>query len=122
MTDLAVNRYRAPSLTVAARARRVVPSALVLLLVVGNGLAIVWLWYHGGNVTDVHSTADALTSIARVTGLLSAYLALVKVILLARLPALERATSFDPMSRWHRWNGHACIDLVVAHDVFSVWG
>jgi predicted ferric reductase len=23
---------------------------------------------------------------------------------------------------WHRWNGHACIDLVVAHVVLTVWG
>ena len=122
MTDLAVNRYRVLSLSVAARMRRNVPAALVLLLVVGNGLAIVWLWYHGGNVTDVHSTADALTSVARITGLLSAYLALVQVILLARLPALERAVGFDRLSRWHRWNGHVCIDLVIAHVVFSVWG
>jgi hypothetical protein len=44
MTDLAVNRYRAPALSVAARVRRIVPAALVLLLVVGNGLAIGWLW------------------------------------------------------------------------------
>lgn len=122
MTDLAVDRYSAPSVSVASRARRVVPAAVVSLLVVGNGIAIVWLWYHGGNVTKVHSTADALTSIARITGLLSAYLALVQVILLARLPALERAVGFDRLSRWHRWNGHVCIDLVVAHVVFSVWG
>ena len=122
MTDLAVNRYRAPSLSVAARLRRVLPATLVLVLVIGNGLAIVWLWYHGGNVTDVHTTADALTSVARITGLLSAYLALVQVILLARLPALERAVGFDRLSRWHRWNGHVCIDLVIAHVVFSVWG
>ena len=99
MTDLAVDRYRAPSLSVAALVRRVAPAALVLALVIGNGLAIVWLWYHGGNVADVHSTADALTSIARITGLLSAYLALVQVILLARLPALERAIGFDRLSR-----------------------
>ena len=23
---------------------------------------------------------------------------------------------------WHRWNGHACLYLVLAHVVFSVWG
>ena len=65
---------------------------------------------------------DVLTSIARITGLLSAYLALIQVVLLARLPALERLVGFDRLTVWHRWNGHACIDLVVAHVVFSVWG
>jgi predicted ferric reductase len=44
------------------------------------------------------------------------------VLLLARIPALERIVGFDRLTVWHRWNGHACIDLVVAHVVFTVWG
>ena len=70
----------------------------------------------------MEKTADLLTSLARLTGLLSAYLALIQVLLLARLPALERAIGFDRLSIWHRWNGHVCIDLVVVHVVLSVWG
>jgi Ferric reductase like transmembrane component len=76
---------------------------------------------HGGNL-DVHTSGEWLTSLARLTGLLSAYLALVQVLLLARIPALERAIGLDRLSVWHRWNGHACIDLVVAHVLLSVWG
>src|ERR1700742_4212308 len=87
-----------------------------------DGLAIAWLWWHGGNVVGVHRTADVFTSIGRLTGLESAYLALIQVVLLARIPALERAVGFDRLTRWHRWNGHACIDLVVLHVVFIVWG
>jgi predicted ferric reductase len=88
----------------------------------GNVVAIVWLWYHGGNVTAVHSTGELLTSIARITGLLGAYLALVQVLLLARLPALERRVGFDRLTVWHRWNGHACLYLILGHVVFSVLG
>jgi predicted ferric reductase len=91
-------------------------------VIVGNAGVITWLWVHGGNVTKVHTTGEALTSIARITGLWSAYLALIQVVLLARLPALERVVGFDRLSRWHRWNGHVTIDLVIAHVVFSVWG
>ena len=83
---------------------------------------IVWLWVHGGNLARVVDRRGASRASARITGLLSAYLALLQVILLARLPALERAVGFDRLSVWHRWNGHACIDLVVAHVVFTVWG
>ena len=72
---------------------------------------IVWLWVHGGNVTDVHTTGELLTSIGRITGLLGAYLALIQVVLLARLPWLERLVGFDRLTVWHRWNGHACLDL-----------
>src|SRR5437016_11810891 len=102
--------------------RRNAAAALVAAMVVGNAAVITWLWVHGGNVTKVHTTGEVFTSIARLTGLQSAYLALIQVVLLARLPALERTIGFDRLSRWHRWNGHVCIDLVVAHVFFSVWG
>jgi predicted ferric reductase len=88
----------------------------------GNAAALVWLWYQGGNVTQVHSQGELLTSIARITGLLGAYLALVQVVLLARLPPLERLVGLDRLAVWHRWNGHAVLWLVVAHVFFSIWG
>ena len=94
---------------------------LLALLVAGNAAAIVWLWVHGGNLHP-HSTGDLLTGIGRLTGLLGAYLALIQVVLLARLPVLERAVGFDRLTVWHRWNGHVCIDLILAHVVFTVWG
>jgi predicted ferric reductase len=100
--------------------RTAVAVGLWIVLLV-NVAAIVWLWVHGGNLTD-SSPGAVLTSIARLTGLLSAFLALLQVVLLARIPLLERLVGFDRLSVWHRWNGHACIDLVIAHVVFSVWG
>jgi predicted ferric reductase len=101
--------------------RRRVSVAIVYAVAALNGGIIVWLWARGGNL-EAKSTGDVLTSIGRITGLLSAYLALLQVILLARLPGLERAVGFDRLSVWHRWNGHVCIDLVVVHVVFTVWG
>ena len=90
-------------------------------VVLGNAAAIVWLWIHGGNLT-VHTTGELLTSLGRITGLLGAYLALIQVLLLARLPWLERLAGLDRLSVWHRWNGHACLDLILAHVVLIVWG
>ena len=101
---------------------RVVGLSVAWLLLLGNVGIVVWLWYHGGNVTHVRTTGDLLTSIARITGLLGSLLALVQVVLLARLPWLERLVGFDRLTVWHRWNGHACLDLILAHVVFSVWG
>ena len=64
----------------------------------------------------------ALTSIGRITGLLGAYLALAPGDA-ARAAARARAlVGFDRLTVWHRWNGHACLDLVLAHVVFTVWG
>jgi predicted ferric reductase len=94
---------------------------IVWAVLLANAGVIVWLWVHGNNL-NVKTTGEALTSVARITGLLSAYLALIQVILLARIPALERLVGFDRLTVWHRWNGHATIDLVVLHVFFSVWG
>jgi predicted ferric reductase len=103
------------------RTRAVTASILGAIFVV-NLAAMVWLWWHGGNVLGVHGTGEWLTGFARITGLLGAYSALLQVLLLARLPWLERLVGFDRLSTWHRWNGHACLDLVLAHVVLSVWG
>lgn len=105
----------------APHARRLAVVAL-WLFTAGNAAALVWLWYHGGNVTKVHTTGELLTSVGRITGLLGAYLALLQVVLLSRLPALERLAGFDRLSIWHRWNGHACLYLILAHVGFSVVG
>jgi predicted ferric reductase len=123
MSGIALTRPSAQETPAAAsRLRHRAAGIGVLAFVVLNGLAVGWLWWHGGNATDVERTGDVLTSIGRLTGLESAYLALVQVVLLARIPAVERAVGFDRLTRWHRWNGHACIDLVVLHVVFVVWG
>jgi predicted ferric reductase len=100
--------------------RRVALAAVAAITIANLGL-LTWLWVAGGNL-DHGDAGDVLTAIGRLTGLWSAYLALVQVLLLARLPLLERAVGFDRLSIWHRWNGHATLDLVVAHVVFTILG
>src|SRR5437762_12923536 len=90
-------------------------------LTLGNLAIVTWLWVRGGNL-EHGDAGDVLTAVGRLTGLWCAYLALVQVLLLARLPWLERAVGFDRLSVWHRWNGHATLDLIVAHVVFTILG
>src|SRR5579875_751638 len=71
-------------------------------VVLANAGVIVWLWAHGGNISAVHGTGDLLTSLGRLTGLLGAYLALLQVLLLSRLPPLEGLLGFDRLTVWHR--------------------
>src|SRR2546430_2168752 len=102
--------------------RRLATSALIWAFVAGNAAVMVWLWVHGGNLSDDLSAGALLTGLPRIPGLLGAYSALLQVLLLARPPLAERLVGFDRLTVWHRWNGHACLDLVLAHVVLSVWG
>src|SRR5213592_3500012 len=114
-----------PRLSALARphaGRRLATASAVWAIVGGNAALLVWLWVHGGNLSDDLSTGELLTSLARITGLLGAYSALLQVLLLARLPPVERLFGLDRLTVWHRWNGHACLDLILAHVVLSVWG
>jgi len=87
----------------------------------GNIAALVWIWVDNGNLT-MHTTADLLARTAGLAGLIGAYLALVQVVLLSRLPILEWLAGFDRLSQWHRWNGHACIILVLVHVILQIQG
>jgi predicted ferric reductase len=127
MTDVqasgrSITRPGKPESVTARRAPSPIPLWIALAVVAANVGLLVWLWWDGGNVTHVHSTGDFLVSIARITGLLGAFSALLQVLLLARIPWIERSVGFDRLTVWHRWNGHACLYLVLAHVVFSVWG
>ncbi|HET8950824.1 MAG TPA: hypothetical protein VFN44_09945, partial [Solirubrobacteraceae bacterium] len=72
-----------------ARARRVAGWGLALLAL-ANAAVVVSLWLAAGGPADVHDISSALTSAGRVAGLLGAYLVLVELLLLARIPLLER--------------------------------
>lgn len=87
-----------------------------MAIVVANAAWMVHLWVHGGNL-HTHGAGDVLSSIGRITGLIGAYLALLQVLMLARLPWLDRLVGFDRMTIWHRRNGKACIVLIVVHTI-----
>jgi predicted ferric reductase len=103
------------------RGTRIAGWALALL-VPANAAVVVSLWWSSGGVQDVHDTASLLVGIARICGLLGAYLVLVELLLLARLPALERLAGFERLTRLHRLNGFAAISLLLAHALLVTIG
>jgi predicted ferric reductase len=95
---------------------------IVSLVVLGNAAIIVWLWLKGGGISAVHGTGEAFTSVGRITGLLGAYLLLIQILLLARLPFAEQLAGFDKITIWHRRNGKLCLYLILAHVIFITIG
>jgi predicted ferric reductase len=100
----------------------------VLFWAVVAGVFAYWtfVWAKGGEDQASgflwQNTGQGFQNIGRITALQGGFLALVELLLLARLPFLERFFGFDRLTNWHRWLGHAVLWLVLAHVVFSVWG
>src|SRR3954453_8490288 len=92
------------------------------LLFLANAGVVVGLWLGGGGVQDVHDSASLLVGLGRISGLLGAYLVLVELLLLARLPLLERLLGFERLTLWHARNGRAAVALLVSHAVLVTWG
>jgi predicted ferric reductase len=98
-------------------------AGLVLAAVAAaNVLVVVGLWWQAGGLHDAHGSAEVLVSLGRITGLLGAYLSLVMILLLGRLPAIDRVVGLDRLARWHRWIGHVVLWLLIAHTVLITAG
>src|SRR2546421_9763244 len=101
----AVERSSAPAAGGRLRAaRRALTIGVLWAIVGGNTAVIVWLWVHGGNVSEHLTTGELLTSLGRITGLLASFSALLQVLLLARLPWAERLVGLQRLSVWARPN------------------
>lgn len=93
------------------------------LVVWGSLLVVVALWVHNGGLQDVLSGGgSAVSSIGRLTGLLSSDLLLLQVLAMARVPFIERSIGQDRLARWHRWVGFSSINLILVHVVLITIG
>ncbi|MGV1008815.1 MAG: ferric reductase-like transmembrane domain-containing protein [Dermatophilaceae bacterium] len=86
----------------------------VLLAVVAG------LWASNGGIPLLRTPAGALTSTGRLCGLFASCLMLVQVLLMARVPPIERAFGQDELVRRHRLVGFTSFSLLWAHIVL-VW-
>jgi ferredoxin-NADP reductase len=96
-----------------------VPRA-VLALISAGAVAVLALWWH--DTTKISGAADWLTGAGRITGLLAGYAAPVLLLLMARIPLLERELGADRLARWHAMGGRYLVGLVTAHVLTIIWG
>ncbi|MFF7633021.1 ferric reductase-like transmembrane domain-containing protein [Kitasatospora sp. NPDC008050] len=94
-----------------------------LLLVIWAGVpAVLALWWQNTIPGSLHGPADYVTAAGRLSGLLAAYLLLVLVALMARIPWLENRVGSDVVSRYHRALGEYSVALASAHALLIVLG
>lgn len=86
-------------------------------------LVVTALWVGHGGVQQVSGGgAQAVSAIGRLAGLWASDLLLLQVLLLARIPLVERAFGQDRLARWHRWAGFTSFWLMIAHIVLITLG
>ncbi|MBQ0996243.1 ferric reductase-like transmembrane domain-containing protein [Streptomyces sp. RK62] len=107
----ATNEIRTGTLPPVAVARRVM-WAFVLV----NGVIVESLFIASGSGKN-----DVLT-VAKFFGLHAALLMFCQLLLVARLPWLDRRIGMDRLTVWHRWVGFALLWTVLTHATLVVLG
>ena len=72
------------------------------LVLAAGAVAMLAIWWSAAGRLAGAGFADAMTSFGRVTGLLGAYACLVVLLLMARIPWLDRVIGLVRMATWHR--------------------
>ncbi|WP_250002769.1 ferric reductase-like transmembrane domain-containing protein [Actinoplanes sp. M2I2] len=104
-----------PQLRPAGQARAAYLGLWLFLLL---NLVIVELMLTRPN-TPAHNT---LTTAGRVLGLHLGFALALQLLLIARLPFLDRRIGMDRLTTWHRWTGFAIFWLVLLHPTFVLLG
>jgi ferredoxin-NADP reductase/DMSO/TMAO reductase YedYZ heme-binding membrane subunit len=95
----------------------------VLAGAAGIGLAItVALAVSAESAGSLSAPGGIATALGRLTGLLAAYAMVVVVLLVARVPPLERAIGQDRLVSWHRKLGPWPLYLLLGHTVLITVG
>jgi predicted ferric reductase len=97
--------------------RPAIAGRLVLWGALAVNLVIVEIIYINGNFTK-----NALVWIGQWLGLHLAVAMAFQLVLVARLPFLDRRIGMDRLTSWHRWTGFTIFWLVLLHPTFILLG
>lgn len=96
-------------------------AGILVLLAFGGGAEVIFLWWLQTPPSRLQHLADDYIMIAQLTGLLGAYLLLIEIALMARIPWLERRIG-SWLATLHRGLGAYLVVLLAAHTGFVIYG
>ncbi|MFD9218938.1 ferric reductase-like transmembrane domain-containing protein [Streptomyces sp. NPDC060064] len=102
------------------RRRWRLPAPAVLVVIYSGAAAVLSLWWR--HTPAVVGVDGWLTGAGRITGLLAGYTCAVLLLLMARIPALDRGVGTDRLARWHAIGGRYTVGLALAHTLLIIWG
>jgi predicted ferric reductase len=121
-TTLPGRRARPASGRAGRPASQDVREGTVLFALALGAIAVISLWWVDTPTGSIHTLGDRLTAAGRITGLVGTYLIVVEVLLMARIPWLDRRIGPDRLTVWHRNNGAYAVGLLAAHALLILWG
>ncbi|GAB3746532.1 ferredoxin reductase family protein [Amycolatopsis oliviviridis] len=95
---------------------RILATVVFLAVIAANVAATTVLFFAAG------LSGNTLIDIGRLTGLYGGLVLTFQLILVARLPWLDRRIGMDRLTTWHRWTAIGLLWSLVAHFVFTVFG
>ena len=104
-----------PAPPTAIRPRVVARTGLYAVLA-ANAAVVAYFFAQAG------FASNALIVIGRLFGLYGALVMAFQLVLVARLPWLDRRIGMDRLTSWHRWTGFALLWTLLAHAVFISLG
>jgi len=93
----------------------------IFLAFTGAGVTIGFA-IHDATYDDVHSMHGLVILLSRFSGLIGTYLVLISLIMIARVPWVERSVGFDKLVTYHRKLGPIALWLISMHLVLIVAG
>ena len=114
-------RRLVPARQPAPQPRPVLAKAALVLAGAGLG-AVTAVTITTETASQLHAAGGLATFVGSLTGMVGTYLALLMVLLVSRIPAIERVLGQDGLLRWHRWLAPWPISLLAAHAVFITVG
>ena len=95
-------------------------ASAVLAAIAAGAAAVLVLWWH--STRAIAGPGGFLTTVGEGLGLLAGYAVIIAVLLMARLPPVERGVGADRLARWHATVGRWTIGLICGHVLFIIWG
>ena len=109
------------SITQMARGKSSRTDLASVFLGLGIGLTAA-IYFETTTQTDWNSVYNIIISVSRISALLGSYLALVGLVLVARMPWIEKSVGHDRLVIWHRKLGPYSMYLVTFHVLFVILG
>ena len=97
------------------------PPALLAELVLG-AVVLVHLTIVEVQFFSTGTGKNSVLTVAKFFGLHAASIMMLQLVLVARLPWLDRRLGMDRLTRWHRWIGFTLLWTVLTHATLIVFG